>query len=179
MRFPTKLSCSTGCMARNAASARFALCAKKKKRGKTPRFASCNPPRSIRPGAPPLRRLSHQRASSWRTTALSPLSFPPVRARNFQFLNLVLLATDSQPSGIYGDHPMILADHKLVQKAIRKDSVLVQLAAAYCHIRSAPGAKNQVFANAWVCPRDTARGCHAEPDRYAARAGPHRRPSHR
>jgi hypothetical protein len=29
---------------------------------------------------------------------------------------------------------MILADHKLVPKEIRKDSVLVQLAAAYFHI---------------------------------------------
>jgi hypothetical protein len=38
------------------------------------------------------------------------------------------------PYRICGDRPMILADHKLVPKAIRKDSVLVQLAAAYFHI---------------------------------------------
>jgi hypothetical protein len=74
------------------------------------------------------------------------------------------------PSGIYGDLPMILADKKLIPKEILKDSVLVHLAAAY--FRAAPGAKNQVFANAWVCPRDAARG------RHAARTGPHCRPSH-
>jgi len=38
------------------------------------------------------------------------------------------------PSGIRGDHPMILADKKLIPKEILKDSVLVHLAAAYFHI---------------------------------------------
>ena len=36
--------------------------------------------------------------------------------------------------GIYGDHPMILADNELIPKGIRKDSVLVQLTAAYSQI---------------------------------------------
>src|SRR5271167_1626727 len=47
------------------------------------------------------------------------------------------------PPRIYGDHPMILVDNKVIPKGILKGSVLVHLAAAYFHIGKRMEQKTQ------------------------------------